>query len=164
MKFNWLSPFPGAYLTLKPNFDFLLSQPSQKGRKRMEKEREKRVRPRWRWWIKMGWKSLMMAWLLNFVRKSCANCWFIVGYKGGLWRLWKRKWWNRCNARVHAREILDKTGEYVFSLNNDWSKHRWRLLGESPDCKFQEKEAGEEQEEWEYRKLGESPLISRRFS
>ena len=39
--------FPGK-------FAFLLSQPSQKGRKRMEKEGKTKVNSRWRCWIKIG--------------------------------------------------------------------------------------------------------------
>ena len=95
--------FPGK-------FAFLLSQPSQKRRKRMEKEGETKVNSQWQCWIKIGWKSLIISRLLKVVRKFCANCWFIVGYKGCLWRLWKREDVNPC-IRAYAREkTLTKMG------------------------------------------------------
>ena len=95
--------FPGK-------FAFLLSQPSQKGRKRMEKEGETKVNSRKLCWIKIGWKSLIISRLLKVVRNLCANCWFIVGYKGCLWRLWKRKDVNPY-IRAYAREkTLTKMG------------------------------------------------------
>ena len=41
--------------------------------------------------------------LLKYVRKYCVTSWYLVGYIGNLWRLWKQKVQNCCNVRVRVR-------------------------------------------------------------